>query len=197
MELIEKITFIIGILTAIIFALTLTTKKNSKRKNNILLGIICICLIGGKIISASQYSIKFDSPESAYMYMYFERNPVVIEGRETAYVEGKSNFVVLLKEGDKWRIPESLLSISKCYKKLGTTEIYAKQYTTSEEYYVWATDFSGAQLEVADNRNSHFYRTVSENRILDTKRYIYRAYVNELDEEYTIIINGKEIQLIE
>ena len=52
------------------------------------------------------------------------------------------------------------------------------------------------EIEVTDNRNSKFYLFERESRMLGQKEKIYWSYVNGLDEEYAVFVNGEEIILM-
>lgn len=199
MELLERIMFIVGLLVLIILGIK---RKKIKETGNYRLAIamVCIaggCLIGGRAISETRYLVKFNSPEDAYQYIFLEKDSLVIEGKETAFIVGNEESIIVERDGDGWRIPVSWMTSPKCDKQVGTINIYVIQYNLSNEYYLRISDSEGEQLEIMDNRNSKFIKDEWKDKVLNKKVIDYWGYVDDLDAEYTISINGEEINLIE
>ena len=55
--------------------------------------------------------------------------------------------------------------------------------------------FTGIMSEVCDNYDSQFYYLDEVNETLDKVFYTYYAYVQNLNDDYSITLNGKAIAL--
>lgn len=174
------------------------TKKIDKHWNSIVFSCVAgIFLIIGSILFIRQHFIPFSSPEDAYKYVYGGETFIVIEGSESDYIIGNKDAKYLEKSEKGWTVPMINISVTKGIKRIGSTTIYVSQYNFSEDYYVTVLDSEKSSLEIGDNRNSTFYKSNNDENFSGEKSCIYYAYVNKINNEYTITVDGEEVKLLE
>lgn len=146
--------------------------------------------------------VTFSSPESAYRYMYMDKVELVVEGTNTALVYGgESNdysYTIMVKSDNGWKLGLPLEIKTNTSESLSydfTT--YVDQYKDSGEYYITIFNRDGAAASVTDNRNSKFYCLDQFSNGDDKSFYSYHAYVHDLDDKYTLIVNGKVIPVLD
>lgn len=162
-----------------------------------LLSAAGLFFIIGSAFFVRHHFIPFGSPENAYKYVYGGETFIVVEGIESDYVIGDKDAKYLNKSEKGWKIPIINISVTKGMKRIGTTTIYVSQYNFSDEYYVTVLDLGNNSLEIGDNRNSTFYKSNNNENLSNEKSCIYYTYVNKINNEYIITVNGEEVKLLE
>lgn len=198
MKLLRSVTFITGILSAVIFYITMKKNKENVRraKSKILLGIAVICLICRVLLTDIEYYINFDSPEKAYRFVYLEKNPTVLVGEESACATGADGYLTLVKEENGWRIPDQSVTTVVCMKTVEGTTVFVNRYKDTNDYYVSVSNFSGISSGIHDNLNSKFYKRNEDSLGVDGDLDIYDAYINEFNNQYVVTVNGVKIVLL-
>lgn len=174
------------------------TRKTNKRWAIIgLSGATGIFLIIGSALFIRQHFIPFSSPENAYKYVYGGETFIVVEGIESDYIIGNKDAKYLNKSEKGWKVPIINISVTKGMKRIDSTTIYVSQYNFSDDYYVTVLDSENNTLELKDNRNSTFYKSNNEENDSNMKSCIYYTYVNKINNEYVITVNGEDVKLFE
>ena len=179
------------------FKKTIIKKTNKCWSRAFVLCVAGVFFIIGSVLFIRQHFIPFSSPEEAYKYVYGGKTFVVIEGNESDYIIGDKDAKYLDKSKKGWTIPLINISATKGIKYIGSTTIYVSQYNFSEDYYVTVLDSKNDSLEIEDNRNSTFYKSKNSEKSSDVKSCVYYTYVNKINDEYTITVNGQEVKLLE
>jgi hypothetical protein len=142
--------------------------------------------------------ITFSSPESAFRYTNSGDVMLVVEGEESAWVLGDEFSDIIPKSGSRWKfsIAGDLNTIISDIS-LNGIDFSVDHYMDSDDYYITVTNPNGGVIDVTDNRNSKFFHIEKYNNMLDITYYIYYAYVHDLDDEYTLIVNGEVITVLD
>ncbi len=151
----------------------------------------------GSAFFVRQHFIPFSSPENAYKHVYGGETFIVVEGINSDYVIGDKDAKYLNKSEKGWKIPIINISVTKGMKRIDSTTIYVSQYNFSDEYYVTVMNSENNSLEIEDNRNSTFYKSNHDENDSDIKSCVYYTYVNKINNEYAITVNGEEVKLFE
>lgn len=156
-----------------------------------------LIFIIGSALFVRQHFIPFNTPENAYKYVYGGEAFTVVEGVESDYVIGNKEAKYFNKSEKGWKVPIINISVTKGMRRIGSTTIYVSQYNFSDEYYITVMDSENSSLKIEDNRNSTFYKSNHDENDSDIKSCVYYTYVNKINNEYTITVNGEEVKLFE
>lgn len=159
--------------------------------------VLCVCLAVSCILFIRRYVISYNSPEDAYESAYGGDVFLVVEGNETVRVFGSKDSHYFNKTDSGWKVPIFKISITKAIKTVDSKTIYVSQYNFSDEYYITIIDSQKSSLELKDNRNSIFYKIDNQENTENANSCVYHAYINKFDEQYSIFVNGEEINLLE
>lgn len=184
---------LICVSVAIFIGIKKVVKIASKQWGITVLSIAGVFFLIGSTMFIRLHFIPFTSPEEAYRSVYGENPVLVIEGVESDCIVGNKKTVYLNKSEKGWNVPIINISITKGIKCVDSTTVYVSQYNFSNEYYVTVLDSENSSLEIEDNRNSMFYKSSSD----DKNSCIYHTYVNKINKEYQITVNGEKIILLE
>lgn len=172
------------------------TRSHKYRWYLMLFIIACTLFSLSALIPVENAFVTFSSPQSAYSYMYMNKATLVVMGTSTAFViggEGKdSAYTIIPRSNTGWKLGPALdvkTSISKFSSN--KVKIYVDQYKDSREYYITVYNVNGAAAEVRDSRNSKFYHLDKSSNGYKETFYTYYAYVHDLDDEYTLTVDGK------
>lgn len=197
MSLMQLSTSLICI-TILIFCFVKKTKLKNKPWINISFRVFLIFFsVISFAIFIRQHFIPYSSPEDAYKYVYGGKTFLVVEGIESDYVIGNKDAKYLKKSEKGWKVPIMHISITKGIKRIGSTTIYVSQFNFSDEYYVTVLNSEKSNLELKDNRNSIFYKSNSNENVSNVESCVYYTYVNKINNEYVISVNGEKIKLFE
>ena len=177
-----------------ILIINMVVLKNAKEEKKCRLCAISICVIAflmNTIVYSQDTVLEYKSPEEVYMEVQNGRPYNVIEGKETAYVIGSKDSIIVERTNNGWRYPVKSMIRAKAIKKEEDFTIYVEQYNQSEEYYVTVLYLGEDSVHITDNRNSCFQNINQEDS------HFYCTYVNQIDDEYTIILNDKVIEVFE
>ena len=169
--------------------------KRILHKRNILLFLIVSLILLQIVGLIRKYCVYYNTPEEAYKAGCKGRIYQIIEGATTDYVIGNKDSVVIEKSEKGWKVPTKSTILTKVIKNVGDINICLWQYNYSDEYYL--TISGSDELELSDNRNSKFYYVDVEPNGFSYGVKGYFAYIQAIDEEYIITIDGLDIQLLE
>lgn len=146
--------------------------------------------------------VTFSSPQSAYNYIYMDKAKLVVEGISTAFVAGgerdDSPSTIIPRSDTGWKLALGLDTETIINKFTSDKVIFqVDQYKDSEEYYITVYNANGAAAEVSDSRNSKFYHLDKSSNGDDETFYTYYAYVHDLDDQYTLTVNGKTYSVMD
>lgn len=143
--------------------------------------------------------LTFPSPELAYHYTNSGDVKLFVDGEETVFVVGTkgdtSVYAIIPKSDNGWKL--GMGSDTKRVVQIidDGVIVYVFQYKDSHDYYIAVSDTNGDLFAVEDNYNSEFYCLDNTNNTLNKTVYTYYAYINDLNEQYMLIVNGKEISI--
>ena len=191
------------IIFAFLFWLIMKSKIVRKRKFYVFSGIAAFgVVVALSFLPIENLFITFDSPQAVYQYMKNEKleNEIVIEGEHCdLIVNRKSNnyheIFAVPKTSDGWKINAGIgFSMPGSYVH-DTVCIDLYQYKKTNDYFISVVDLEGGEIEISDKYNTKFYAIAEYNNSLKANYYSYYANISQLDSEYYIVINGKEIKL--
>ena len=168
---------------------------NNKRK--FVLIIISIIVLFWLVGFVRKYCIYYNAPDSSYGSAYSGKIYEVIEGEHTAFVIGSKNSVVVERKDRGWKVPAKTYISAESIQNVDGLVIYLARYNSTNEYYVTVSGNGGDELSISDNQNSDFCRVNVEQKGFSSGVQGYFAYVKDVDENYVITINGRDIKLIE
>lgn len=141
--------------------------------------------------------ITFSSAESSYHYTNVGKVNLTVSGEQTDLVvaqKGNANSLLIIpKSEDGWKIGIGVYTKSAFYTASNGATVRVYRYKNSSDYYVEVLDSAGDKAEVTDNCNSEFHSVERFNTALDKNCYTYYAYVSNLDDTYTVLVDGAAI----
>lgn len=143
--------------------------------------------------------LKFDSPEAIGEYVGGEVT-LIVNGTDSAIVfteiDGNPNYYFVVKSGDKWRL--STYYGLGFFKKTGFVTPLSQDIvfgaiilrSTNDEYYIRVSVFGEKTDEhsLSDSLGSVYMRNPTNG--------VYYAYIPELKNEFTIIIDGESYDVV-
>ena len=181
----------------LIFMKRITREAYNRKVVSLILITSVVVFLVGIAGFIRMYFVPFSSLETAYKLGYGGDISVVVEGTKSDYVIGNRESHYLNKSEKGWRIPLISISITKRIEKIDATTIYVSQYNFSDDYYITLLNSEYNSLDIADSRNSKFYKLNDEEDDKQAKGSIYHAHVHKIDNEYNITVNGKNVELMQ
>ena len=143
----------------------------------------------------------YSSPEEAFRYKNQGEILLVLEGKQSAYVVAKQtgnsySYDFIARDDDVWH-PVAGISTKPTVITQGSIVVRIYQYDETSDYYISITDGKGQDIEIADNRNSHFCKIGDSYEVSDRtfSMYTYYAYIDGLDAAYQLTVNGEALSV--
>lgn len=139
--------------------------------------------------------ITFSSVESSYSYSNQGNVQLIIKGKQSDFVVGKSGDTyypnIIPKTSNGWKLAIATNSEIKKHVVVDGVTVRIYKHKTSDDYYISIWSLDGEKLEIFDNQNSEFFplERISNNH----SYYTYYAYNYRLDNQYALTVNGKDI----
>lgn len=200
-EIVSRIITVIIIIAAVYIYRLILKKFNIKHKK--LLATGCVAVTVFIILLLSTHTVEraflsFPTPQEALEYSEPSQIPeIVAQGENSSAIiskdEGEDSditFNMVRKSKDGWKIP-SVFDYKICH-----TDFLQNAMTTifkdkkSEDYYIEIVFYNEIPKNVSDSQDSAIY--YDEEKLYG----IYLIYVNDLDVNYRIKIDGKEYSVI-
>ncbi len=191
--------FVIAVFLFICF-LILRYRKLSKKKMSLLAtaGIICITLVY-MLFPFSNLFVQFSSPYDAYCATQEGENVLTIEGKDSALVittkEASSAYhsAIIPKKEDSWKLPGVFDSHTIARKSSENLILQIVHARNTNDFYV-AIYSIGTEIHVFDSNDSSF-QMLNTNESSRGTIYAYYAWVDSLDEKYSITVDGDRLDL--
>lgn len=141
--------------------------------------------------------ISFSSPQESYNYYSKAEIINVIYGKNSAMIianEKNTNQIAVIpksKNKDKWKIGMGYNIKNVAQFSREGLFIHIDTYNNSDDYYITITISDMNKYEISDSCNSEFQIINNKNDIYFKN---YAAYIKNFDKNYTLYINGEEIQ---
>lgn len=184
---------VLGICTAIMKKYNLRCKKIQ----GIFLIVVCFALwIFSMLLPIENLFMNFETPEESFRYVNFEDVKMVVYGQDSALVVGKKNestYLIVPKSKNGWKIGRGLDTKFISNKFVDGIIVSVYQYKATKEYFVEVENINGERCVLSHNRDSDF--VVIEEKSNKKSIYRYYTYVHNLDENYIIKVNGKEVYI--
>lgn len=161
--------------------------------------IVTILTTLSALVPIENAFITFPSLESAYSYTHLEEAKLIVNGNKTDFVIGQKGdtytYTIIPKSDKGWKLTRGT-DIKQTNNIVHEGYIiYVYQYKNSDDYYITVLDTKGGESKITDNHNSKFYYLNKTNSTLNQTFYTYYAYINNLDDQYTIEINDLKIKV--
>lgn len=161
--------------------------------------IAIIFTILSALIPVENAFVTFKSPKSAYNYINSGDVKLIVNGETTDFVIGQNgdvdSYLIVPKSGEGWKLGMGFDTQRVRQLVSNGIAIYVYQYKHSSEYYITVLDTNGGISEISDNYNSEFTHLDKTNLALEKTFYTYYAYIGDLNDDYTITVNGNKLQL--
>ena len=197
----EIIRFIFAVIViAICYFLIRKSKLINKRRWFIITTVIVIMLATILYyIPIENAFVTFSSPESALRYFNKSKIKLVINGEKSTLVVGENRGVktheIIPRSNDGWKLDTrfNMKTVIKNYLDGNIIDVY--QYKDSSDYYITVYNTKGGESQISDNRNSDFFSLHKTEDKIDKTYYTYYTYVKDIDDQYILTINGKEVSV--
>lgn len=196
------IRIILGVfIFATCFFITKALKTNRKRGFYIISFVFAVlCSTLSFLFPFENVFVTFSTPESAFSYANLGNVKLVIDGSKTNFVvaeKGDTNIYSIIPKTEKgWKLSVGIDTKNIIQKVCNGIVIYVYQYKNTDDYYITIFDTNGGPLGVADSYNSEFSYSTRIDEHLNETFYTYYTYVQELDNQYCLTVNGRSISLI-
>lgn len=193
---------ILGVIIFIVCYLIIKTTKTKYKRRYYIISFICVILVIVlfNLIPIENAFITFSTPESAFSYVNTGNIKLVINGSQTDLVvaqkEDAKIYSIIPKTENGWKLGMGIDTKRIIQKTFEGIIIYVYQYKNTNEYYITVLNTNGGMLELSDNHDSTFFHVDEVNEELNETFYIYYTYIKALDEQYTLIVNGNKIILL-
>lgn len=176
------------------------SRSNYKRRWMVIAFMGAIILITvSALIPIEDNFITFSSPASAFNYNHTEKVDLIVNGKKTDFVVGTKGdtdvYTIVPKSNDGWKMGMGLDTKQIVQTISDGIAVYLYQYKNTNDYYITVLDTNGGSSEVADNRDSKFKCLEKPNNVLNKTFYSYYAYIDSVDKQYALTVNGKLIQI--
>ena len=139
----------------------------------------------------------FKSPQAVATYCNLGEVELVVQGGETDFItthleDNKYPMCILPKTDKGWKIGMKNEVRSDLAGQGEHLSFFVLQYKGSDEYYV--SIYTGEEpAEITDSRGSTFYQFESLNADGTSAGFYACAYVPDLDESYSMTVNGETL----
>lgn len=197
-------TIIRTIFFGIVFASTcfLINKFQSSHKSKKIIISFVVTLVlffVFQLLPLENILISFPSPEASYNYNHNSRAKLVVNGEMTDFVVGSDSesdvYAIIPKSNGKWKlsVPNDKKLIFSTYNEDASVDVF--RYKNTNEYYISVLHTDSGPFNISDSRNSEFKCSKRHISATDETYYTYYAYINNFDEQYSLIVNGQRISM--
>lgn len=176
------------------------SKTNRKRRFymiSLVLAILCSTL--SFLFPFENAFVTFSTPESAFSYTNSGDIKLIIDGSKTNFVvaeEGDISIYSIIPKTEKgWKLGVGFDTKNLIQKVWNGVVIYVYQYKNIDDYYITVLNTNGGPLEIADNCNSKFFYLSKSDEYLNETFYTYCAYIQKMDNQYSLTVNGQSFSL--
>jgi len=177
-------------------------KVGSKRVLYIVFALITVALIGLlAFLPFENLFITFDSPEKSYEYYNLGKSDVslVVEGDNCDFVVeqdgGSKSYLIIPKTDEGWKLGIGINTKRIAQKIDNGVAVYVYRYKQTNDYFITVFDTNGGESTVKDNYNSEFLSLEKYDETVEKKFVTYYAHVSNPDSQYSVTVNGNEIEL--
>ena len=109
-------------------------------------------------------------------------------------VDGVTKKPLIVPKDEKgWRVSNGFQSKTVHNNYYDGIMITVDQYRGTQDFYIRILDISGNKMDISHNRDSKFIPLSNETSAGESLLE-YSAYVQNFNEDYSLIINGKSIE---
>lgn len=196
----QIIVLVLGTITFLTLNLIFKKSKSSKLKNNGLKLSILISVVLSFVLFFIPFEnafISFSTPQKAFHYYTTGEIKAILDGENSTMIisgednEDQINIFPKTKDKTKWKIGMgyNIKSVAKFNKK--NVYIDIDTYSHSDDYYIYINICNVNECKIYDSCDSEFKVIENENTV---SYKTYAAYIKDFDKNYTLSVNGEEIQ---
>lgn len=199
----STIRFIIGCIFLVCSIITI--KKSKVIRKQILyivftsLSVLLIVVL--TFLPFENLFITFDSPKAAYEYFNLGKSNIelIVKGDSCDFIIERKNdsdtYLIIPKTVDGWKIGIGSNTKRIAQKLSNGIVIYVYQYKSTSEYFITIFDTNGGELTISDEYNTEFISLERKNDSLGKTFVTYYAYITNLNQCYSVIVNDNKIVL--
>ena len=190
------------------FGVKLSKESASKMKRGAILPAVvglCTAVFSFLFLSFLEGRVlSYPNPQAAYQANHFGEIDAVTEGACSTLVvsqDGGANsaITILPKDGNTWKIGTGLETKIVSSIVAGSPKVLVSlyRYVNSSDYYLVANtiDLEGQEIEITDSENTSFVSW--EQKASIGTFYYCSAYLNGLDQDYALLVNGESVTFAE
>lgn len=175
--------------------------KKSKTKKTVAIILSAFLLAVSALIPFENLFVTFSTAESSYKY-HNQGTPVItVDGQDTSLVVGQKRntyiYNIIPKVDNGWKLGMGY-NMKNIYQSVDSADknlINVFQYKNTNEFYLVVTNIEGKALQINDSMNSEFVLSESSDKNGSANDSAYYAYVNVLDSDYVLCVNGVDIPI--
>lgn len=189
-----------GIAFLVIFALIRWKKTTHRRRWSVVAFVAVILIITiTALVPIENMFITWHSLESAYSYNHTGNISIVVSGEKSDFVVGKEAevdaYTIIPKKADGWSLGMGT-DINCIFQTTSDgIDISVYRYKKSDDYYIVVFNANGGTSDIMDNRDSVFQYSETVIEALDETFYTYYAYVRDFNDQYSITIDDRTIEI--
>ena len=189
-----------GIAFLVIFALIRWKKTTHRRRWSVVAFVAVILIITiTALVPIENMFITWHSLESAYSYNHTGNISIVVSGEKSDFVVGKEAevdaYTIIPKKADGWSLGMGT-DINCIFQTTSDgIDISVYRYKKSDDYYIVVFNANGGASDIMDNRDSVFQYSETVIEALDETFYTYYAYVRDFNDQYSITIDDRTIEI--
>ena len=164
-------------------------------------GISMVLVAVLALIPFENLFVTFKSPEAAYEYTNFGKSDIelVVEGNNCDFVverkEDTDKYLIIPKDEVGWKIGVGLNTKRIIQKISNGITVYVYQYKNTSDYFITVFDTNGGEATVTDDYDTEFSSLERYNDFLGETFVTYYAHIPELNQQYSVTVNGNKIAL--
>lgn len=189
-----------GIAFLVIFALIRWKKTTHRRRWSVVAFVAVILIITiTALVPIENMFITWHSLESAYSYNHTGNISIVVSGEKSDFVVGKEAevdaYTIIPKKADGWSLGMGT-DINCIFQTTSDgIDISVYRYKKSDDYYIVVFNANSGASDIMDNRDSVFQYSETVIEALDETFYTYYAYVRDFNDQYSITIDDRTIEI--
>lgn len=185
-------------------SITVVRKSKTVRKHMWYVAFICLSLfvtVALTFLPFENLFITFRSPQKAYDYFKLGKSNIelIIEGDDCDFVVNSqrdtATYLIIPKTAYGWKVGIGSDTKRIVQKTSDGIIVYVYRYKSTEDYFITIFDTNGGESIISDAYNTKFLSLERYNNFLEKNFVTYYAHIPDFDQQYCVIVNGKEIIL--
>ena len=200
-----------NVIVLLLYILSILGIVRSRIKRKLVWCIVSFILICGALPFAlgsfpvEDYFITFKSPEAAYEYSISSKSNIalVVEGDHSDFIVARNDnsdstytYSILPKTADGWKVGLASYLEKVAAGLSDSVGINVFRYKDTSDYFITVITFD-EDTTVSDEYNTRFYPLEHYSDYKEKTLVDYYAHLTNFDPEYSVIVNGSKVELVE